>query len=404
MNTSKIYNQYAIFYNFPSRFDISNSLVINGSFVKTNEKFGRESVRYSYSMKDVSIIEYREVFSKFPSENFNAIKFFIHRILCESDEEGFGTFNNIYINCNCSIKRAGETNILNEKRKIFVKPNDIVNLSIKLIHHKLVPLIFDNFDQFMLFIDQLKRKYYNYQASIEQTYQKTFINLDNVYEFSDEKFDEYLSMINDSGFSDPEVSQINKFFNCDSIKKYFGNIKSINYYKKIDIETGDGLGVIVHKQFENGKEIKYNGDVDEYDDIDEYLENYSYGKRFEEIFDFKLFKDQINEIYKNMNNENIPKLEEIYKPLKSINKNKIMERVCEIEEENKKDIDSSLNIFYQQYFHIIKCYVGLKFRLNTVELINFYKYRGLFNKYSEDHKLDYNELVQLMNKFDMMNK
>ena len=132
MNTSKIYNQYAIFYNFPSRFDISNSLVTNGSFVKTNEKFGRESVRYSYSMKDVSIIEYREVFSKFPSENFNAIKFFIHRILCESDEEGFGAFNDIYINCNCSIKRAGETNILNEKRKIFVKPNDIVNLSIKL--------------------------------------------------------------------------------------------------------------------------------------------------------------------------------------------------------------------------------------------------------------------------------
>ena len=42
MNTSKIYNQYAIFYNFPSRFDISNSLVVNGSFVKTNEKFGNK--------------------------------------------------------------------------------------------------------------------------------------------------------------------------------------------------------------------------------------------------------------------------------------------------------------------------------------------------------------------------
>lgn len=407
MNDSNKYNKYnefvEILYKYPSRFDISNSLVINGSFVVTNEKFKRESIRYSYSMKDVSIAEYRKIFSKFPSKKFNAIKFFIQRILCDSDENGFGIFNDIYINCNCSIKTVGETEIWNEKRKIFVKPNDIVKLSIDLIHHKLVPLIFDDFDQFMLFISQLKHKYNNYQTSIEKTYKNSFIDLDDVYEFNDEKFDEYLSMINNSEYSESEVSQINKFFDCDTIKKYFGDIKSINYYRKIDEETGDGLGGIVHKRFENGKEIKYIGDVNDYDDVNDYLENYSYGKQFEEIFDFKSFKNQINEIYQFMNDENIPKLEEIYKSLKSMNKNKIMEKVCEIEEENE-DIDWSLNIFYHQYFHIIKCYIGLKFRLNTVELSNFYKYRGLFNKYSEDHKLDYNELVQLMNKFDMINK
>lgn len=381
------YNEFTeLMFKFPNKFDISNSFKVNGNFV-TNNPTRRISTRYSYSMKDLCIVEYHKLFSKNPLYNFNAIKFFIQRILCDGDGKGFGVFNDIFINCDCTIKIIGDPTIVENKKKIFVKPNDVVKLAIELLKHKYVPLIFKDFDQLMLFINNLKNKYYNYQEFIEKTCQnksKYFINLDNIYEFNENKFDEYLSMVIDPEFDDNEISKINRFFDCESIEKY----------RKMDEETGDGICGLIVKHFANGKEIKFIGE----------LSDYQYGKRFDEIFDLPSFVKKANEIYNKLNIESLLKIDDVYESLKKVNRNKIFNKLYEITE--FKDLDEKykdLQPFINQYFHIIHCYIGLVYRIITLELESFYSHKPLFNRLSEKRKLNYDDLVNYMRKYEKIN-
>lgn len=406
------YNEFTeLMFEFPNKFDISNSFQVNGNFV-TNNPTGRISTRYSYSMKDLCVVEYHKLFSKNPQHNFNAIKFFIQRILCDGDGKGFGVFNDIFINCDCTSKIVGDPTIVESKKKIFVKPNDVVKLAIELLKHKYVPLIFKDFDQLMLFINNLKNKYYNYQEFVEKTCQnkssfeaisKYFINLDNIYEFNENKFDEYLSMVIDPEFDDNEISKINRFFDCESIEKYFGDVIDIKKYRKTDEETGDGICGLIVKRFANGKEIEFIGELFDYN-TDEYLSNYQYGKRFDEIFDLPSFVKKANKIYNKLNIESLPKIDDIYESLKKVNRDKIIDKLYEITE--FKDSDEKykdLQPFINQYFHIIYCYIGLVYRVNTLELESFYSHRPLFNRLSEKRKLNYDELVNYMRKYEKIN-